>query len=179
MSEPPESENELLEVLNGRGGVLGLRPRGECHGDPTLAHRAVHVLVVNPAGDVFLQKRSLRKKVQPGRWDSSAGGHLLPGESYEEAARRELEEELGVVPPASPPPAAGGLEHLHDYLWRSELETELVRTFLLRHEGPFRLSRDEIEHGRFFGPDELRRLIGTGTLTPNLEEELRRARITG
>lgn len=163
-AEPPD---ELLEVIDAAGRVLGLRRRAEIHGDPSLDHRAVHVLVHNAAGALLLQKRSLHKRVQPGCWDTSVGGHVDPGESYEEAALRELGEELGINLPS-----ASALEHRHDYVWRSPIETEHVRTFALVHEGPFTPSPVEIDALRFFTRDELRRAIGSGALTPNLEHEL-------
>jgi isopentenyldiphosphate isomerase len=127
----------------------------------------VHVLVRHSKGALFLQKRASTKRVQPGKWDSSVGGHLLPGESYEAAAKRELQEELGIT--------ADHLEYLHDYVWRSEIETEHVRTFRVISDGPFRLHPDEIDEGRFWSKRELRDAAGSGAFTPNLEEELRRA----
>ena len=161
-----ENDGEPLEILDQTGRVIGLATRGQCHGDPTFAHRAVHVLVRNAAGELFLQKSASTKHIQPGKWDSSVGGHLLPGESYEVAARRELEEELGIK--------ADQLAYLHDYVWRSEVETEHLRTFMVIAEGPFRLHPDEIDDGRFWSEQELRQAAGTDILTPNLEEELRR-----
>jgi len=166
--------DELLEVLDAEGRVVGLAPRARCHGDPSLAHRAVHVLVRNRHGEYFLQKRSRLKRVQPGRWDSSVGGHVDPGESWLEAARREISEELGIVLETSEQ-----LEHLHDYVWRTSIETELVRTYRLDHDGPFRLHPDEIEEGRFWTEAELRTAAGSGRLTPNLEEELHRLGVLG
>jgi isopentenyldiphosphate isomerase len=163
-----ETETELLEVVDEDGHVLGLAPRSECHGNPSLAHRAVHVFVHDRTGRVFLQKRSLSKRIQPGKWDTSVGGHVDPGESYEVAAARELEEELGIELETS-----GRLEHRHDYVWRTRVETELVRTFELTCDGPFRLHPDEIDDGRFWTEAELRAEVGRGVLTANLEHELR------
>lgn len=163
-----EAEDELLEVIDAQGRVIGLRRRAEIHGDPAARHRAVHVFVRDKGGALFLQRRAPTKRIQPDRWDTSVGGHVDPGESYEQAAVRELAEELGVqlTPHA--------LEHLHDYVWTTDVETEHVRTFCLAHEGPFTLHPEEISAGRFFSAEELRRLAGSGELTPNLEQELRR-----
>ncbi len=162
-----ESDSELLEVFSPDGRMLGLRRRGEIHGDPALIHRAVHVVVRDAAGRIYLQKRSRNKRIQPGRWDTSVGGHVDPGESYRQAALRELHEELGV---ALADPET--LEELHRYTWRSAVETELICTFALEHQGPFELHPEEIEEGRFWTAAELIRARGGGALTPNLEHEL-------
>ncbi len=172
MNPPPrnpgaDAVDEPLEVLDEEGHVIGIRRREEIHGNPGLAHRAVHVLVFNWRGALYLQKRSASKMVQPGRWDSSAGGHPAPGEGWEEAAIREAAEELGLelrIP--------GALRFSHAYTWRTGVETEHVRTYAADAEGPFRLDSAEIADGRFWNADELRAAIGTGVLTPNLEKEL-------
>ena len=86
---------EIFDVVNERDEVIGQQPRSEVH-HRGLMHRAVHVLVFNGAGQVFLQKRSLKKDRQPGLWDSSASGHVDAGEGYDACAVRELREELGL-----------------------------------------------------------------------------------
>jgi len=164
---------EIFEIVDDEGRVIGTAPRSRCHGDPSLAHRSVHVFVFNTSGDLYLQKRSARKDVQPGKWDTSVGGHLCPGESYLNAALRELEEELGVKA-ASP----HSLRRLHSYVWRTAIETEHVETYQLIHEGPFSLDPAEIEEGRFWSQAAIRDAIGTAVFTPNLEHELRLLGIT-
>lgn len=62
-----------------------------------LRHRAVHVLIFNPAGEVFLQKRGLHKKENPGMWDSSVAGHVDAGEAYDDCCIREIGEEVGLT----------------------------------------------------------------------------------
>ena len=166
-----DQQDELLEVLDERGAVVGVRRRAEVHSDPSLVHRAVHVIVRNRRGEVFLQRRSRQKRIQPGRWDSSVGGHVDPGESYEDAAERELAEELGAS--LSRLGGRSALVRLHDYVWRTSVETERVRTFQLLYEGPFELHPEEIEEGRFWSVSNLRAAAGGGELTPNLEHELR------
>ena len=164
-----DKDDEILDLLDDAGNVVGTVQRGECHGDTSKRHRAVHVLVRNASGGYYLQKRSRHKKIQPGKWDSSVGGHVPSGEDYGTGARRELEEELGVELTD-----ASSLRHAHDYVWQSAVETEHVRTYVLEHEGPFSFDEAEIEEGRFWTVDELVAAKGTGVLTPNLEEELRR-----
>ena len=170
--KPAEAEplDELLEVVDEQGQVLELRTRGEIHTDRTLTHRAVHVLVRNSAGELFLQKRSKNKFTQPGKWDASVGGHVDPGESYETAALREMEEELGLGPSL-----LGKVrpQRMHDYIWRCPQETEHVRTFGMVWEGPFSHNPVEIDDGRFWSAQQLRDAAGSGVLTANLEHELR------
>jgi isopentenyl-diphosphate delta-isomerase type 1 len=164
-------DDEILERVNEAGEVIGRATRAECHADPALIHRAVHLLVFDAEGRLLLQKRSASKRIQPSRWDSSVGGHVDPGESPEAAIRREAEEELGLDGPV--------LSRLHQYLWRSPVETELVTTFRTVCGGPFGFNRDEIDEVRFFSSGELRALVGSGQLTPNLEHELERLGLLG
>ena len=133
MGEPEEQ----FDVVDEGGRVLGRAARSECHGDPSLIHQAVHVMVLDADGRLFLQKRSRHKRIQPGKWDSSVGGHLDVSETPLEGARREMIEELGATP--------GKLEPAYGYLWKSPVETELIRTFVTTHPGPFRLHPDELE----------------------------------
>jgi isopentenyl-diphosphate delta-isomerase len=96
--------DELFDVVDDDDQVIGQAPRREVHAQ-RLSHRAVHVLVHDAMGRLFLQKRSLGKDTFPGCWDSSCSGHVDAGETYLEAARRELGEELGwrdLSPPLRP-----------------------------------------------------------------------------
>ena len=159
--------DEWFEVVDEQDRVCGRALRSECHGRPELVHRTAHVVVVSPDGQVLLQKRSLRKDIQPGRWDTAVGGHLAVGESYLEAARREMAEEVGL--PLSQP-----LEHLFDSRIRNAVESENVRVFRTVSTGPFGVEPGDIDEIRFWSESELRAGMGTGVFTPNLEAELQR-----
>ena len=144
---------EIFDVVNDRDEVIGQAPRAEVH-RRKLKHRAVHVLVFNSRGELFLQKRSMLKDCFPGTWDSSASGHLDQGEHYDACAVREVNEELGVQLPATP-----------DRLFRIEAceETgqEFVWVYQCRHEGPFNLHPEEIERGGWFVPAEITQWIAS------------------
>src|SRR5882724_4390992 len=86
---------EIFDVVNERDEVIGQNLRREVH-RLGLRHRAVHVLVFNRRGELFLQKRSMTKDTFPGAWDSSASGHVDSGEDYDACAIRELREEIGL-----------------------------------------------------------------------------------
>ena len=95
MSAGDPIKEEYFDVVNDRDEVIAQELRREVH-RKGLKHRAVHVLVFNAKGHVFLQKRSQKKDQFPGTWDSSASGHLAPGETYDDAAVRETFEEIGL-----------------------------------------------------------------------------------
>jgi isopentenyldiphosphate isomerase len=142
---------EIFDVVNERDEVVDRRARSEVH-RLGLRHRAVHVLVFNGRGEVFLQKRSMNKDRQPGLWDTSASGHVDSGEDYDACAVRELREELGVHPP---PP----LERLFKLPAGPETDQEFVWVYRCRHDGPFALNPEEIERGGWFAPEAVSRWI--------------------
>jgi isopentenyldiphosphate isomerase len=140
-------KDELFDIVNARDEIVGRAPRREVHARG-LWHRAVHVLIFNAAGEVFLQKRSLLKDTAPGCWDSSCSGHVDAGEAYDASAVRELGEELGLAV-AAPPARWFRIEACSETGW------EFVWVYRLRHEGPFALNPDEIESGAWFPAAEL------------------------
>jgi ribosomal protein L11 methyltransferase len=156
---------EVFQLVDEQGRIVGRAPRALCHRMPSLPHRAAHVIVTDGEGRIYLQKRSKTKDIQPGKWDTSVGGHVDAGEDHEAGARRELSEELGL---------AGELRFLHRYTWRSECETEIVETWLhVAREAP-RPQPGEIDEGHWFTLAEAAKLVAGGEATPNLAEELSR-----
>ena len=142
---------EIFDVVNERDEVVDHRPRSEVH-RLKLRHRAVHVLVFNRAGDLFLQKRSMRKDCFPGTWDSSASGHLDQGESYDDCSVRELREEIGLrtdVPP----------RRLFKIDSCADTGQEFVWVYRCESEGPFTLQVEEVETGAWFSPGVIDRWI--------------------
>ncbi|MFT5124617.1 MAG: isopentenyldiphosphate isomerase [Kiritimatiellia bacterium] len=157
------SMDEWFDLVDEAGTRIGKALRAECHGNPELLHQAVHVMVYNARGELFLQQRGFHKDIQPGKWDSSVGGHLELGEEPEVGAKREMSEELGTSPAL--------LEFVHQYLWRSPVESEFIRTYRTTHDGPFDLQASELEDGRFWSSAEIEAALGNGQFTPNFELE--------
>ncbi len=143
--------DELFDVVDGQDRVTGQLARRDVH-RLKLRHRAVHLLVFNRAGQVFLHQRSLQKDLFPGVWDSSAAGHVGAGEDYDGTAVRELAEELGCHP-AQPPRRLFKIEA------REETGQEFVWVYRVEAEGPFVLQPDEIERGDWFTPAQVDRWI--------------------
>ncbi len=141
--DPPE---EIFDVVDACDAVIGSRPRDEVHVNKLL-HRAVHIWLFNRAGELFLQKRSPWKQNHPDLWCSSTAGHVDAGESYEEAAHRELMEEIGVDSPLTK-------------IWKIEASAEtgyeFLEVFVGHSEGPFRFAPGEVETGSFFPVEQIK-----------------------
>ena len=143
MSVATQAGSERFPVVDDQDQLLGDASRAEVHGN-NLRHRAVHILVFNHLGELFLQKRSRWKDRHPRLWDSSAAGHVDAGEDYDVAANRELREELGV---------AAELTRVAKLPASEKTGQEFIWLYQARHDGPFELARSEIEHGEFFPTD--------------------------
>jgi isopentenyldiphosphate isomerase len=138
---------EIFDVVNERDEVIGRAPRTEVHARGLL-HRAVHVLVFNARGEVFLQKRSMKKDRQPGVWDSSASGHVDSAEDYDACAVRELQEEIGLKVSETP-------RRLFKIPACEETDQEFVWVYRCESDGPFRLHPEEIDEGGWFSPEKV------------------------
>jgi 16S rRNA (adenine1518-N6/adenine1519-N6)-dimethyltransferase len=135
-------DNEQFPVVDKNDRILGCARRSKVHGN-NLRHRAVHILIFNEAGGVYLQQRSRWKDRHPLKWDSSAAGHVSAEENYDEAARRELSEELRVdIPLERISKIAASPRTDHEFIW-------VYRGVLTGHPVP---NKCEIERGVFFPP---------------------------
>jgi 16S rRNA (adenine1518-N6/adenine1519-N6)-dimethyltransferase len=134
---------ERFPVVDETDRILRYAYRSEVHGDKS-SHRAVHILIFNDAGEVYLQKRARWKDRHPLQWDSSAGGHVCAGEGYNEAAHRELQEELGIDVP---------LEKLLKLPASTRTDQEFIWLYRGNVDKAVRPNRREIEAGGFFSLD--------------------------
>jgi 16S rRNA (adenine1518-N6/adenine1519-N6)-dimethyltransferase len=140
--EMAASPNEQFPVVDENDEVRGQASRAEVHGN-NLRHRAVHILIFNHVGDLYLQQRSRWKDRHPLKWDSSAAGHVTVGENYDETARRELTEELGIDVP---------LERIFRLTASSRTDNEFIWSYRGVVSGDPAPNKCEIEKGVFFAP---------------------------
>ena len=152
MTPLPDPSLELLDVVNDRDEVIGQAARRDIHARG-LNHRAVHVLLFNESGELFLQQRAPTKDRHPLKLDSSASGHLASGEDYDRCAGRELAEELGLH---LPPTAFQKLFQLP-----ADAATDLEFVWVYRVTGPYQpvINPDEIMAGAFYSLAAIARLI--------------------
>ena len=161
-----DNQEERFPIVDEDGHVVGVATRGECHSGSKLLHPVVHLHVFNSRGDVYLQKRPEWKDIQPGKWDTSVGGHIDYGETPEQALIRDVREELGITD-FTP-------ERVGKYVFESRRERELVYVHRTIYDGPIKPSTEELDGGRFWTLDEIRQSLGQNLLTPNFESEFSR-----
>ncbi|WP_459187111.1 NUDIX domain-containing protein [Parabacteroides sp. APC149_11_2_Y6] len=159
-------KEEWFPLVNEAGETIGKATRKECHSGSKLLHPVVHLHIFNDAGDLYLQKRSMTKDIQPGKWDTAVGGHVDLGETVEEALRREVREELGItdfIP-----------QLITHYIFESEIEKELVHSFRTIYNGTITPDPSELDGGRFWTATEIKDNLGKNIFTPNFEKEYQR-----
>ena len=159
-------KEEWFPLVNEMGETIGKATRKECHSGSKQLHPVIHLHIFNDTGELYLQKRSMTKDIQPGKWDTAVGGHIDYGETVEEALRREVREELGIT--AFPP------QFITRYVFESTIEKELVNTFRTIYNGEIKPDTEELDGGRFWSLKEIKSKLGENMFTPNFEQEFKR-----
>ncbi len=162
--------SEMLPVVDPSGIVVGQASRAWCHGGDKPLHPVVHLHILNRDCELYLQKRSMKKDLLPGYWDTAVGGHVGYGESIIEALFREAGEELGFYD-FNP-------VHLTTYVFESDVERELVNVFAAVGNFELHPDRDEVSEGRFWSFKDIEGHIGHSVFTPNFEQEFGKVRHT-
>ncbi|MEH1099971.1 NUDIX hydrolase [Micromonospora sp. CPCC 205561] len=149
--DAPLSADELLDVVDEHDRVVGRARRGDAYAR-RLRHRCAFVLVRNAAGEVFVHRRTERKLVFPSRYDMFVGGVVGAGESYDEAARREAREELGVPGLPDPTPLFTFLYDAPEHTWWSAI-------YEVRCDVPVDPQATEVAWHAFLSEEELGRRL--------------------
>ena len=159
-------KEEWFPLVNEMGETIGKATRKECHSGSKQLHPGIHLHIFNDTGELYLQKRSMTKDIQPGKWDTAVGGHIDYGETVEEALRREVREELGIT--------AFTPQFITRYVFESTIEKELVNTLRTIYNGEIKPDTEELDGGRFWSLKEIKSNLGQNVFTPNFEQEFKR-----
>ncbi|MHB9140638.1 MAG: NUDIX hydrolase [Paludibacter sp.] len=154
---------EYFPLVTENGEIIGRATRTECHSGTFLLHPVVHLHVFNSKGELYLQKRAMSKDIQPGKWDTSVGGHVDFGEEIGEALRREVREELGITSFES--------KFITRYKFVSNQEAELVHSYFTFYDEEITCDMAEISEGKFWEITEIDASIGKNIFTANFEQE--------
>ncbi|UFR05446.1 NUDIX domain-containing protein [Streptomyces sp. Go40/10] len=152
--------DEILDIVDEHDRVVGQYPRGEVYARG-LRHRCVFVQARDAAGRIFVHRRTATKLVFPSLYDVFVGGVVGAGESYDEAALREAEEELGVT--GLPRPA-----YLFKFLYDDGAGNSWwSAVYEVRCELPVRPQPEEVQWHAFLPEEEVERRLGEGEWVPD------------
>ena len=153
-----EPEAEILDIVDKDDKVIGQASRAEAH-KQGLIHRALSVIVLNSKGQILLQQRAEDRQIAPLAYDLSTSEHVLSGESFEDAAKRSLREELGIEGEVKR--LRGTILQKRRYEVNSQvvLENEQTGLFYTYHEGPFNIDINEVYRVEFFEFKDVKRII--------------------
>ncbi|MDR0768593.1 MAG: NUDIX domain-containing protein [Dysgonamonadaceae bacterium] len=154
---------EIFPLVDESGKVIGQATRSKCHNGSKMLHPVVHLYVFNGRGELLLQKRAANKDIQPGKWDTSVGGHVNSGESVEDALYREAKEELGMEN-FTP-------EFIQSTIFESDIEKEFVYSYKTVYDRPFEVEKTEIDTVHFWDSSEIEYCLGKSIFTPAFERE--------
>lgn len=154
----PTSDAEQIQHIGPDGSVLSLVSRAQMRAE-NLCHRAVFVVVLSGDGCLLVHRRSASKDLWPGWWDIAVGGVVVGDENYEDAARRELDEEIGLHDIA--------LEYLCDGAYRDDSVHLVGRCFRVRSNGPFIYRDGEVEETRLVTPSQLTQMTNEYKFLPD------------
>lgn len=161
----PCPTGEMVPVVEENGLVIGQATRQSVHDGSKLMHPVIHLHIINREGCLYIQKRSMKKDLLPGRWDTAVGGHVDYGETLEEALYREASEELGF--------RDFNPIFLKSYIWESARERELVSVFATVGNFTLKPDNDEVTEGRYWNMSEIESNLARGLFTPNFEQEFK------
>ncbi|MFI2188397.1 NUDIX domain-containing protein [Streptomyces sioyaensis] len=157
--QQPLNADEILDVVDENDQVVGQAPRGAAYAR-RMRTRASFILVRDAEDRIFVHRRTPQKLVFPAHYDMFVGGVVGTGESYDEAALREAEEELGVQGLARPEPLFKFLYETAEHTWWSAV-------YQVRCTLPVAPQEAEIDWYAFLTEEELTRQLDVWPWTPD------------
>ena len=156
-----DGSDESVDLVDESDRVIGQVTRAAMRRD-RLRHRAVFIAVTDGSGRLLVHRRSAHKDIWPGWCDIAVGGVVTAGEGYEEAARRELAEEIGLT--------AVDLLTIDDGVatpFDDDSVSLIGRCFQIVHRGPFEFADGEVDHAWWVDRDELERVMAADRFLPD------------
>jgi len=157
---------ELLCQVNEKDELIGAVERKGALAEDVL-HRAGMVFLKSSDGRLLVQQRSKRKEIFPGCCDAFATFHVTFGETYAQAAARELREETGVK---------AEVKYLGKFTHHDPPEHQVVAVFVCSCDAEVRIYRSEPSGFEFRRREELGKIVGSSPATPWLRDGWKLAR---
>lgn len=154
--------NIELDVVDVNGNIIGHDESKSVH-QKHLLHRAVHILIVNESGEIFVRQRSFDKELYAGVWSTSVGEHVKSGQDYNMTAHRALKEFLDLEV---------NLDHIATVHVEDAIENELVAVYTGKSNDIPLINAQHMEQGRFMKVAEIAELVKNKKTTPHLEMSL-------
>ncbi|MGW0614831.1 NUDIX hydrolase [Streptomyces sp. NPDC002788] len=152
--------DEILDIVDENDQIIGQSPRGEAYA-AGLRHRCVFIQARDAEGRIFVHRRTPTKLVFPSLHDMFVGGVVGAGESYDTAALREAEEELGVSGLPSP-------RHLFKFLYDDGAgRSWWSAVYEVRCELPVQPQAEEVAWYDFLREDEVERRLDDWEWVPD------------
>ena len=152
---------EIFPIVDETGKVIGQATRSECHNGSMLLHPVIHLHIFNSKEELFLQKRSPLKDIEPNKWDSSVGGHIDLGEEPTEAAIREAREELGLDLMV--------INYIDRYIIETDRERELSYVYYIKTDTQPTIDNKEVIDGKYWSLIDIKNNLEKNIFTPNFE----------
>ena len=149
---------EMVDIVDRNDRVLYQCSRAEMR-KSVLRHRAVFIAVISSSGQILIHQRSMDKDLWPGWWDLAVGGVVASGETYDDAARRELDEEVGISPES--------INFLGTGLYDDPDVSLIGHCYWVAHDGPFYLRDGEVTRTEWASWKDLQRLDDVRPFLPD------------
>lgn len=154
----PNQKPEYLDLVDRENKIVGPKLRSEVRAS-NLLHRGVGIICWNSSGQLYVHRRTPTKDLFPSMYDMMVGGAVCSGEDYPEAARREVQEELGV--------SGKDLRFLLEYLYEGPKNRAFIHLFEVVWDGPIKLQQEEIVWGEWMNFEEAKRWVKTVEVVPD------------
>ncbi len=154
---------EYVDIVDDDDNVIGKTTWKEMM-DKSLLHRTSNVMVFNSKGELLVHKRAATVRLYPSMHDIKIGGSVRAGESYEDAAKRELFEEANI----------SDVKLIELFTMKSRRKENNVNrnVFKCVYNGKIRLDKSEISEGRFMSLNKIKKLLDNGKLSPSAVDVL-------